>query len=168
LIANLDHPIHEALEKLHTGMLALIAGVRSPLATRIRNATARAIAEIEAADAEVRRSRHVWTAIDALIIARGCLRALFLERKVTAEVVDEGRRHLNRMLQALDDFEAADDESSAFELPVLENAPQDLGESSTINRLRAAIAHAAEVVRAVREREPRPPPAKTGRRREAA
>jgi hypothetical protein len=167
LISNLDHPIHDALEKLHATMLALLSGVRSPHASRARRATARAIIAVEMAETGQRRSHDLWVAIDSLIAAHGCVRVLFVERKVSAEIVDEARRHLDRVLTALARLDAAGDHWPTFELSPLANPPKDLPADPIIKRLRAAVTHANAVLHVVRERELRAA-ARTGPRRTAA
>jgi hypothetical protein len=156
LTTNATHPIHDAMNELHGLARTWLAGVQSPEVAKIRSWTARALGAVQVASAGRRCTHFLGVASESLMLARSRFDVLFLEQRISEETVADARKHIHRILLALEQLKAVSLASwSTVELPALAPSSQNLEEDPTIRPLRRILTKVAKAARIVAEREKR-------------
>src|SRR5690242_1926572 len=107
LTTNANHPIHHALSELHALTRTWLDAVRSPEAAKMRRGTARALGAVQVASTGRRCGYFLGVASESLLWTRSGFEVLFLDRLISNETFDGARRHINRILFAIEQLKAA-------------------------------------------------------------
>jgi hypothetical protein len=156
---NASHPIHQLIDDLNLSVVHWLIGVRSPEVPKMLRAIGRAMGAIRIAGTGRRQEHHVGSAVEALIWVETGFRLLFQGNRISAEIFDLARRHLDRVLKAIELLAATDSESwSTVEMPPLQKRPDNLAEDPSIKSILLLRSRIAEETRALRPLDQQPAP----------